>query len=232
MPLAASLARGIRLPALVLVLSLVAVPARGQPARLAQRIGGTSPLSQLLQIVIRERSVLAIDATQGSQREAALELGERVRWHDSRGAVAVVLTDRRILAVSSRSGAWQSDRYRAGESQPAAATLGDRVALLVTNRRAIGFDGGSGNLLEEDLGPRESVLESRVGENVAVAVTTRRALGVSPFVGGFFPVDLRLSERVESVSAAANLATLVTSHRLLTFRANTGSWEERQLDLR
>lgn len=214
---------------MALISSLPAPSALGQT--LAQGFNDTSPLSELLQIVVREREVLAIDATSGSQREVDLELGERVRWYDTRGAVAVVLTDRRILAVSTRSGSWQSERYRAGEQPPLTASLGDRVALLITNLRTIGFDGGSGNLIEEVLGPRESILETRVGENVAVAVTTRRALGISPFVGGFFPVDLRLSERVESLSAAANLATLATTHRLLTFRANTGTWEERRLDL-
>ncbi len=198
----------------------------------AQSIRETAPLSDLLQIVVRKREILAIDATNGSQREVDLERGERVMWHDTRGAVAVVLTDRRILAVATRSGFWQAERYRAGERHPPTALLGDRVALIVTNKRALGFDGGSGNLVEESLGPRESVLQSRAAENVAVVVTDRRALGLSPFVGGFFPVDLRLSERVESLSAAANLATLATSHRLLTFRANTGTWEERQLDLR
>ena len=45
--------------------------------------------------------------------------------------------------------------------------LGDRVALVLTSRRAIGFDGGSGNLVEYRLGPRERLLTNRVGENVA-----------------------------------------------------------------
>jgi hypothetical protein len=192
----------------------------------------TSPLSDLLQIIVRKREILAIDATSGSQREVDLERGERVVWHEARGAIAIALTDRRILAVAARSGSWQVERYRAGERPPPTGLLGDRVGLVVTSKRAIGFDGGSGNLIDEDLGPRESVLKSRAAENVAVVVTDRRALGISPFVGGFFPVDLRLSEQIEGLSAAANLATLATSHRLLTFRATTGSWEERRLDLR
>lgn len=204
---------------------LVPLTASGQSIR-------SSPLSDLLQVIVREREVIAIDGESGRQREIALELGEAVTWRGAQGAVGVVLTDRRLLAISVRSGAWQIERYHAGEQQPASAALGDRVALVVTNRRAIGFDGGSGNLVEVDLGPRESLRQSRVAENVAVAVTTRRALGISPFVGGFFSVGLRLSERVEDLSASANLATLVTSHRLLTFRARTGSWEERQLNLR
>lgn len=212
-------------------LALFATLVAPGPTVTAGNLEDTAPLVDLLQVLFQGREIFAIEATRGSQRVVRLEIGERVRWHDARGKVAVVLTDRRILAVATISASWQSERFRAGERHPAAATLGDRVALILTNKRAIGFDGGSGNLVESDLGPRESVLLSRVGENVAVAVTTRRALGISPFVGGFFPVKLDVGEDIESLSTAANLATLSTSRRLLTFRANTGSWEERRLGL-
>jgi hypothetical protein len=232
-PLVSPRFRGTTIPVWILVASLGASIGGMAPTQVsAQSIRDTAPLSDLLQIVVRKREILAIDATSGSQREVDLDRGERVMWHATRGAVAVVLTDQRILAVATSSGSWQAERFRAGERRPLTGLLGDRVALVVTNKRAIGFDGGSGNLIQEGLGPRESVLLSRAAENVAVVVTERRALGISPFVGGFFPVDLRLSERIEDLSAAANLVTLTTSHRLLTFRANTGTWEERQLDLR
>ena len=76
---------------------------------------------------------------------------------------------------------------RAGESAPPPPPLlGDRVALVVTEQRVLGFDGGSRNLVERRLGPREQVLRTEVAANVAVVVTDRRALGLSPFAGGFF----------------------------------------------
>jgi hypothetical protein len=63
-------------------------------------------------------------------------------------------------------------------------------------------------------------------------VTNRRALGLSPFVGGFFNTPINLNDPIESVTADSNFATLISERRLLTFRATTGSWEERSRVLR
>jgi hypothetical protein len=189
-------------------------------------------LADDLEIAVLERELLSIDARGGGQRSADLELGERVLWTGTRGRVGVALTDRRVLAVSTESAAWQATRFRRTEVAPERALLGARVALLSTRVRVIGFDGGSGNLVESALGPKEELLSGVVGQNVAVAVTDRRALGLSPFVGGFFSADLALGERVDEVRAVANTATIVTSRRLLVFRAPSGTWEERRLDLR
>jgi hypothetical protein len=96
----------------------------------------------------------------------------------------------------------------------------------------LGFNGGSGSLVEYRLGPREQVVVARVGENVGVVVTDRKALGLSPFRGGFFATPLNLGDQIEAVTAESNLATLTAGRRLLIFRATTGSWEERSRDLR
>jgi hypothetical protein len=154
-----------------------------------------------------------------------------VLWSDSKGAVGVVMTDQRLLAVSEVSASWQETGWQRSEPPADFALLGGRVALVVTPKRAIGFDGGSGNLVESALGPRERVLAQRIDENVAVIVTDRRALGLSPFVGGFFSVVLDLGDPVREVEADANLVTITTDHRLLTFRAQTGGWSERRLQL-
>ncbi len=192
--------------------------------------GGT-PLAPQLSVLVLDRALLAVAAEGGGQREARLELGEQVLWTGSRGRVGVALTDRRVLAVTSRSAAWQDTRYRRSERPPAGAVLGDRVALVLTGKRVLGFDGGSGNLIEGRLGPRERVLAYDVGENVLVVVTDRRALGLSPFRGGFFETQLRLGESIENLAAESSHAVLTTSQRLLVFRGPFGSWEERRLGL-
>lgn len=202
----------------------------GAEAARAGPVEERTPLLDVLEILIVDRELVAIDADSGGQRTERLERGERVLWHDVRGKVGVVLTDRRVLAVATRAG-WQETRYRAAETPPAEAFLGERVALLFTKVRAIGFDGGSGNLVERTLGPREAVLASAVGENVALLVSDRRAFGLSPFKGGFFVAKLTLGERIEDVSAFADHATLTTSQRLLIFRATSGSFEERDRGL-
>jgi hypothetical protein len=188
-------------------------------------------LAPQLDIVILPREVVAIDA-QGGQLGERLELGERVLHAKQRGRVGVVVTDRRLLAVAARSGFWQATRHRNGEQPPADVELGDRVALVVTPLRVIGFDGKTGNLIEARLGPQERALATAVGQNVAAAVTARRALGVSAARGGFFETRLRLGEKVVSMDAQADTVTLRTDARLLVFRGGTGSWEERRLPLR
>ncbi len=190
------------------------------------------PLADVLEVLVLDRQLVAVDARGGGQRELALRLDERVLWTGARGRVGVALTDQRVLAVAVGSAAWQETDRQLGEELPADALLGDRVALVVTSRRILGFDGGSGNLVESRLGIRERVLALRAGENVAIAVTDRRALGLSPMVGGFFEAKLSLVERLESLTAAANLATVTTDRRVLIFRAPSGSWEQRLRTLR
>jgi len=212
------------------LLAALLVGAPAAPARAAE--DGRAPLGDLLHIVVTPRALLAVDGEGGGETREDLELGEQVLWTGSRGAVGMALTDRRILAVRTLSGSWQNTRWRSGESRPAAAELGDRVALLTTDRRLLGFDGGSGNLAETSVGPHEQVLETSVAANVAVVVTSRRALGLSPFAGGFFETPLRVGETFEGLSAGSEIVTLTTSQRLLFFRARAGAWSERRLELR
>lgn len=191
-----------------------------------------TPLADLLEVIVTGREIVAIDARGGGQTAIPLRLKEEVLWTGTRGKVGVALTDRRVLAVATQSAAWQQASYQRTEVPPKDALLGDRVAVVVTSSRALGFDGGSGNLVEYTLGPQEVVLAVRAGENVAVVVTDRRALGLSPVSGGFFQAKLNLHEGIEEVTARANLATVTTDRRILIFRGPTGSWEERNLDLR
>lgn len=191
---------------------------------------GAVPLADLLEISLLGRDLVALDGG-GGERSVRLHLGEDVLWRGSRGAVGVVITNERLLAVATRSAGWQEERYQRGEPPPAQALLGDRVALVTTDRRALGFSGSAGSLVEYRLGPHEVLRSFRVGENVAVVVTDRKALGLSPSGGGFFETELHLNERLEGVDTRSALATVTTSRRLLVFRAATGSWSERRREL-
>jgi hypothetical protein len=217
-----------RLLAMLVVVAAALAPLGSPRAQPVEAI----PLEDILEIVVLERQLLAISATGGGQTQVGIELGEQILWTGSRGRVGIVLSDRRILAVTDRSAAWQETRYRRTESPPADVLFGDRVALMSTRDRVIGLDGGSGNLIEYRLGPQERVLDARVGANVAVAITSREAIGLSPRAGGFFPVAINLKERIESISAKSDIVTITTNRRLLIFRSPTGSWEVRRLNLR
>lgn len=191
-----------------------------------------TPLLDLLYIVVLEHEILALDSQGPGQLSIALELGEAVLAKYSRGKVGVVITDRRMLAVGTNSGFWQAMRFRAKEVASGPVLIGDRVALVTTNKRALGFDGGSSNLIEKGLGPQESFIAARAGENVAVVVTSRRALALSAFSGGFYSTAIRVGEEIESVEAGPSLVTIQTPSRLLMFNAFNRIWEERDLDLR
>ena len=197
----------------------------------AARFPDEVPLEDLLEIVHLPGKLLAIDASGGGQTRIDLEIGEQVRWLGSRGVIGIALTDRRLLAVATRSASWQEDRYWRTETPPTEALLGDRVALVQTSQRVLGFT-GAGNLIEYRVGPQEQVVTSRIGANTAVFLTDRTAQGLSAHLGGFFGTSLHARERLESVSPRTNLVTVRTNRRLLIFRAPTGSWEERKLDLR
>jgi hypothetical protein len=197
----------------------------------AQPVRGETPLEDLLQITVLDRALVARAARGGSGPRVDLRLGETVLEQHVRGRVGVALTDRRVLAVGTGSAAWQDVTYRAREQLAGAPELGDRVALVVTSLRILGFDGGSGNLVERRLGSRERVEGQALGANVAVVVTDRRALGLSPFAGGFFEAPLSLYEHLEAIEASGNFATVRTSRRLLTFRAPDGVWTEQRRGL-
>jgi hypothetical protein len=218
-------------PLRILLILLVVFPLRAGSQK--PPVDPRVPLGQILQIVFEPDTVIAFDAEGGSITQK-LELGESVQWHESQGAVGVVLTDRRLLAVAANSGAWQQARYGRGETPPHQVQLGDRVAIAATSDRAVGFDGGSGNLVEYRFGPQESVLATRTGANVGVVATDRKLLGLSPFVGGFFTTPLFVRERIEKISPQPNLVTVTTDRRFLVFRSDTGVWTElnRQLPAR
>jgi len=215
-------------PCAALLVLLLAFGMATAAAALAQN---QSPLSPLLEVQVLGRELIAIDSEGGGQRSERLERGETVLYTRSQGRVGVVVTDRRLLAIATRSGSWQQERYRNGEAPPADVEIGDRVALALMKTRAVGFDGGSRNMVESSIGPRETVVESAVGPNVAVVITDRRALGLSSDRGGFFAVQIRLGEHIQSVTAFANHATLQTSQRLLIFRGPSATWEEKRLPL-
>jgi hypothetical protein len=113
------------------------------------------------------------------------------------------------------------------EDPPSVALIEDRVALMVTSRRAIGFV-SRGAWIVENLSPHESAEAVRVGVSIGIVATNRRALGLAVDGDRFFATDLQLEERLESVLARDTLATIRTNRRILVFSGPTGSWTEQR----
>jgi len=191
------------------------------------------PQLDSLQVLVRESEVIAIDGRLGggpiSER---LETDERALIAEAHGRVGVVVTNRRILAVTSGNAMWMQTRLGVHEAFPSAVVIGERVALILTDDRAIGVAAnGKHRFFAEDIGPNEGLLDFRVGENVAVVLTDRRLLGASGFQPGFIEQEVGVHERIESVSTLADFATVATHRRLLVFQAPTASWQEQRLSL-
>jgi hypothetical protein len=198
------------------------------PIAQAQLTRDQIPLGDLIEIVVMDDEILAVDAEGGGSSVVRRQLNESVLWTGTRGRVGVVITDRRVLGIAPSSGGWQEANYERGEAPALDAQLGDRVAVILLRRRVLGFLGTVGRFVQQRLGPQEDLRAVQVGANVAVLVTNRVAIGLSPEAGGFFSFRLHLRERITEVSARANLATVQTDERVLVFRAPTGTWAERR----
>jgi predicted RNA-binding protein len=180
-------------------------------------------LEDVIEVQVLGRELVAFDAT-GATTRLDLDLGENVQWSESRGRVAIVLTDRRALAVASRGAGWQELRWRVSESPPERAFLGERVGLVVTDKRLLGFLAHRSGWIEQGVGPGERLDAVRVGASIGLVVTDRSAFGLSPETAGFYRLPLQVQESFEAARASDTVATVTTSKRLLVFKALSGSW--------
>lgn len=189
------------------------------------------PIEDQIEIVQRDEHLLAVDAWSGAVAETELGIDEHVLWSHVRGRVALVVTNRRMLATVPADD-WNERLFEVSESEPVRIVVGDRVALVATDRRVLTFEGLSGTWSETTLGPRERVLSAAAGTNVAVAVTRTRVLGVAAASGGVFEAELGIREEAEQIRVHGSFATVETKLRLLTFRAPAGTWVSTDLPFR
>lgn len=190
------------------------------------------PLLDTIDVIVRRRSVIAVDPSVGFDvARAPLLIGEDVLWSGSRGRVGLVVTDKRVLAISTGAPTWHETRFRVRESLPNAVLLGDRVALVTTDDRIIGMAAGGGPLRMRDIGTHENLVDAVIGENLAIVITDKRVLGLSAFAGGFFQESVGIHEDFEYSKASANFGTVATDRRLLLFEATSGDWRTRRFRL-
>jgi hypothetical protein len=109
--------------------------------------------------------------------------------------------------------------------------LAANVALLISPRRILGFDGGSGRFTESRLTPLEVVVTSGADEHVGVVVTNRRVIGWASRFGA--PVDraFTVHESFESLRVLSRTASVRTSDRVLIFSSSSGLWRDEALPL-
>lgn len=160
-----------------------------------------------------------------------LEAGERALWHTASGAVGLVLTDRRFLAVSPNSSGWQEARLRDGDGRSPPVELAANVALLISPKRVLGFSGRSGVLSETSLSPQEVVLATGANEHVGVVVTNRRTLGWASRFAGSAEHALDVHESFASLRVRGTTASVRTTRRVLIFDSSSALWRDESIPL-
>ena len=193
----------------------------------SQGFAETAILDSVDVLDLGDRLVATRDRTSPSQ--IPLESKEKVQWIGAKGAVGAALTDRRFLAISDTSSGWQVVRLKSEDGSPSEVALGGNIALLVTRKRILGFDGPSGLITEERFHLREAVVSSGVNELVGVVVTDQRVIGFA--AGQAQPTErqFQLHEAFETLRVLGTTATVRTSRRILVFQRSTGSWRDEEI---
>ncbi len=209
----------------LLVLGIAAAPARAQIS--------PTPAATLdaVDIQIDGLDVIAL-RDEGGTAVVRLEKKEEIVWKGTRGIVGGVLTDRRFLAISTRSDGWLETRLQIAEAKGSSVELGAKVAILITPKRLFGFDGASGLISGESIGPQEAIRETGAGDLVAVVVTDRRVIGLSAGAQRLSQVKLDVHEVYESTKVLGAIASVRTSHRLFVLLPSSGVWSTQRLNLR
>jgi hypothetical protein len=183
-------------------------------------------------------SVFAIDGELiassggGGTRSADLEKGEEVLQKASRGCVAMVSTNRRLLVVSALGGPWISVLYQLNETPAYELLVGEQVGIAISDRRIVGYDPRTTQVVALDIGAQESVTHWIAGDRIAAVATDRRVIGYSVGLSTFAERTLRLKEKPGALDSGSDVVTVITGERVLTLRSGAGYWAERKRPIR
>jgi hypothetical protein len=175
--------------------------------------------------------VIAFSGIGGSQ-SIKLDRNEEVLESASKGCVAMVSTNRRLLVISALASGWTSVRYQVNESPAHELKIGDFVAFAISDKRVIGYDSTNKRVVTTDISAREAVAERIVGSSVMGIATDRRVIGFSVGLTNFVERSLQLHEEVKVIDSTSDIVTVITPNRILTLRLGSGTWAERSRAIR
>jgi hypothetical protein len=145
----------------------------------------------------------------------------------SAGYVGGVLTTDRFLAISTRSQDWLEQDLEPDEAYSGSISLSENMVLLLTQQRAVAFDGRNDVMADFDMPLGEYVIAKEVGYRAAAIVTGQRAVAYGQGHQNFSVVEFDPSESFRRLYISFGVVTVETSNRLLTFDASTGRWSTR-----
>lgn len=149
-----------------------------------------------------------------------LQVGEKVLWSGSAGKLGAVLTDRRLLVVTSTSKDFLEERLRLSEPTAPAVVISTNLVVVVTGERLFGFDALNGGFIEHKHPLNDHVLLLDAERDVATVVLGTGAVGYAAGSGAFVEQRFRLQEEFETLDLTTSMATIITSQRLMTFGAS------------
>ena len=190
------------------------------------------PVEDMIDIHVAKDTVVAVKKGVAVS-EKDLKLNEKVRWQGSRGYIGAVLTSERLLAVSRSLSGWIELDLQLAEEQSGRLPeilLSDRLLLMTTKKRLVGFDGETNHLAVMDIPLHEQVVDRAIDAYVAVVITTGRVFGLARGAGSFIEEPFKRNEAVLSVDTSAYNASIRTTRRLLIFKSSGAYWREIDLD--
>ena len=203
-----------------------------RPPPFAEGFFGKGPVEDLIDIHVARDKLVAVKQG-GTVSEKNLQLKEKVRWQGSRGYIGAVLTSERLLAVSANLSGWVELDLQLAEGESGRLPeilLSDRLLLMTTKKRLIGFDGGTRSWAVIDIPLHEQVVERAIDAYVAVVVTTGRVYGLARGAGSFIEEPFKRNESVLSLDTSAYNASIRTTRRLLIFKSSGAYWREMDLN--
>jgi hypothetical protein len=155
----------------------------------------------------------------------AIRSGETVVWQGAKGEIGAFLTNERLLAVSLRSGQWNTRYLKINEKkEPPEMLIAAHLLIMLTGERIVGFGTHTGGFIQTRIPLGESIVAKDSEGRVAAVVTASRAFGFSANRRGVAEYRFRLNETLVSLKTTYNKITLRTSQRLITLDAEEAVW--------
>jgi len=134
--------------------------------------------------VVTDRRFFAVSSTSAGWQEIRLDRNDGAPHVELGANVLVCITAKRILGFSGPAGVISEDRLLPGETILASGA-NEHVAILVTDRRAVGFSSASAQPAEVGFGVREQFESLKTLATTATVRTTERLVVFSHSSGGW-----------------------------------------------
>ena len=156
---------------------------------------------------------------------------ETLLWQGTKGEIGAFLTSQRLLAVSVKSGQWNTQYLKINEKKVTPDMLiGAHLLIMLTAERIVAFGTDTGGFFQTRLPIGESVVAKAAEGRVAAVVTPARAFGLSSYRRGVAEIRFQIKESLESLNTTYNKITLRTSRRLITLKAEDAVWRAFDLE--